>query len=76
VIAIHEPDACPHCGASVDAAPAPITQGNELDEPARFDLEMMAALATAEKAYDETVKVRVSQDDIRKLVAKRRKKTQ
>lgn len=47
--------------------------GNELDEPSRFDLEGMAALATAEKAYDETVKVRVTQEDIRTLVAKRQK---
>lgn len=43
--------------------------------PLRYDLEELAKLARTEKAYDETVKVRVTQEDIRKLVEKRRKKT-
>lgn len=69
----HKPGTCPHCGGRIDAADEPMIPGNELDEPSRFDLEGMAALATAEKAYDETVKVRVTQEDIRTLVAKRQK---
>lgn len=40
-----------------------------------YDLEMLAAQANAEKAYDETVKVRVSQEDIRRLLVKRQKET-
>lgn len=62
---------CPHCGASLEdaareegAAPAPL----------RYDLEKMAAIAEREKAYDETVKVRVTQEQIRSLVEKRRRK--
>jgi hypothetical protein len=39
----------------------------------RFDLEALAELARTERLYDETVKVRVTQEDIRKLVEKRRK---
>jgi hypothetical protein len=34
----------------------------------------MAAIAEREKAYDETAKVRVTQEQIRKLVEKRRRK--
>jgi hypothetical protein len=47
---------------------------DDADAPLRYDLEALAAMAASEKAYDETVKVRVTQDDIRKLVEKRRKK--
>jgi rRNA maturation protein Nop10 len=69
---------CPHCGvplhggAAVAAPPreAPYDQ----HEPTRYDLEQLATLASSEKAYDETVKVRVTQEDIRKLVEKRKKK--
>lgn len=67
--------ACVHCGSVLDPAHEHLAPGNELDEPSRYDLEAMAAMATAEKAYDETVKVRVSQEDIRKLVAKRQKRS-
>ena len=42
--------------------------------PKRYDLELMASQAEAEKAYDEAVKVRVDQEDIRKLVKKRARK--
>ena len=66
--------ACVHCGSALDPAHEPIGPGNELDAPSRYDLEALAVMATAEEAYDETVKVRVTQEDIRKLVAKRHKK--
>ena len=42
-------------------------------EPLRYDLEALAATAERERAYDESVKVRVTQEEIRKLVARRRK---
>lgn len=52
-----------------------MTRRSAPDEgPQRYDLEKLAELAAAEKAYDETVKVRVTQQDIRRLVEKRRKK--
>lgn len=63
---------CPHCGGSLEV-PAPESTGSP-PGPLRYDLEELVALATKEKAYDETVKVRVSQEDIRKLVEKRRRK--
>ena len=66
----HEP-VCPTCGSVMDAAatapPAPPGDG-------RYDLEELARAAASEKAYDEAVKVRVTQEDIRKLVEKRRRK--
>lgn len=43
------------------------------DRPVLYDLEALARQAAVEQAHDEGVKVRVSQDDIRNLVAKRRK---
>jgi hypothetical protein len=65
---------CPHCGKPLERhAPAAAPARHE-DLDVRYDLEQLAALAASEKAYDETVKVRVTQDDIRKLVEKRRKK--
>lgn len=39
----------------------------------RYDLEELVRLAEREKGFDETVKVRVTQQDIHKLVQKRRK---
>ncbi len=68
------PATCPHCGARLDeAAHAP---DGEAPAPAqvRYDLEKMAQIAARENAYDETVKVRVTQEQIRKLVEKRRRK--
>jgi hypothetical protein len=64
---------CPHCGEPLDAH-ASSSAPRDADAPLRYDLEQLATLAASEKAYDETVKVRVTQDDIRKLVEKRRKK--
>jgi hypothetical protein len=70
---------CPHCGEPLDAAARPhATASREVPyvqaDPVRYDLEQLADLAISEKAYDETVKVRVTQEDIRKLVAKRKKR--
>lgn len=71
---------CPHCGqplpqaGTAPAAVAPAVAPSDAPPPQRFDLEDLAARALAEKAYDETLKTRVSQDDIRKLVEKRRKR--
>lgn len=63
---------CPHCGSAVRDARAggPATSTELL----RYDLEKLAAVAAAENAHDETLRVRVTQDDIRKLVAKRKKR--
>ena len=72
-----KPARCPHCGESLQApaagGAAPSAE-DDADAPVRYDLEQLAALAASEKDYDETVKVRVTQEDIRKLVEKRRKK--
>lgn len=46
-----------------------------MDADHRFDLERLAAQAAEENQFLETThKARVTQDDIRKLLAKRRKK--
>jgi hypothetical protein len=65
---------CPHCGEAIDAHAPPASEGSDGDGPLRYDLEELARLALSEKAYDETVKMRVTQEEIRKLVEKRRKK--
>jgi hypothetical protein len=69
------PANCPHCGLSLEE-PAATARGEEkpLALHVRYDIEKMAAIAEREKAYDETVKVRVTQEQIRKLVEKRRRK--
>jgi hypothetical protein len=49
----------------------------KLPEPAaqaRYDLEELQALSQRDRACDETVKARVTQDDIRKLMSRRRAK--
>jgi hypothetical protein len=75
---------CPHCGSPLKAGapdiPAKAPPAVALD-PAkafiadfvRYDLEALAAEAAQEKAYDESARVRVTQQDIRKLLEKRRK---
>jgi hypothetical protein len=68
------PATCPQCGARLDEpAQAP---GDEAPDRThvRYDLEKLAQIAARENAYDETVKVRVTQEQIRKLVEKRRRK--
>lgn len=63
---------CGRCGASL----AEVADGNERNADAdhRFDLEHLAQQAAQEKQFlESTDKVRVTQDDIRKLLASRRK---
>lgn len=64
---------CPHCGARLDPSGVEDAAGEPSEAP-RYDLEQLAALAAVERTHDETEKVRVNQDDIRKLVAKGRRK--
>ena len=40
----------------------------------KYDLELLMKVVEEERAYDESVKVRVTQEDIRKLVEKKRKR--
>ena len=68
------PPVCPHCGARLDEPAPGDAEPGRAPHP-RYDLEKMAEIAEREKAYDETVKVRVTQDQIRKLVEKRRRKS-
>lgn len=63
---------CGCCGASL----AEVADGNERNAVAdhRFDLEHLSQQAAQEKQFlESTDKVRVTQDDIRKLLASRRK---
>ena len=62
---------CPHCGHSMPQADAGAAARDIAQAPHRYNLETLAVRAGVEKAYDETVKTRVSQEDIRKLVEKR-----
>ena len=66
------PDLCPHCGGSL-ASGAPEMARPAPHAPHRHDLEELARLAGIESAFDESVRARASQEDIRKLVAKRRR---
>ena len=76
---------CPHCGGALGgpapragAAPAGVAASND---PAivfsanlvRYDLAALAVEAAEDKTYDESAKIRVTQQDIRKLLEKRRK---
>ena len=46
----------------------------EAPRRAKYDLELLMKIVEEERAYDESVKVRVTQDDIRKLIEKKRKR--
>lgn len=65
---------CGRCGANLDVVAA----GGSLlvvDADNRLDLERLAQQAAQEKQFLETTnKARVTQDDIRKLLTRRRKK--
>jgi hypothetical protein len=37
----------------------------------KYDLELLMKVVEEERAYDESVKVRVTQEDIRKLIEKK-----
>jgi hypothetical protein len=38
----------------------------------KYDLELLMKVVEEERAYDESVKARVTQEDIRKLIEKKR----
>lgn len=68
---------CGRCGASLTEGGRQTGEGARvaIDADHRFDLEKMAEMADQEQQYMETThKARVTQDDIRKLLAKRGKK--
>lgn len=66
---------CGRCGAALVMAEDATPQRAVMDADHRFDLERMAEQAAQENKFLETThKARVTQDDIRKLLAKRRKK--
>jgi len=54
------------------ARPAPGAQSGENELP-RYDLPALAAEAATDKVYDESAKVRVTQQDIRNLLERRRR---
>lgn len=66
---------CGRCGAGLVKSETLARQNAIIDADHRFDLELLAEQAAQEnKVLESTHKARVSQDDIRKLLAKRRKK--
>jgi len=67
---------CGQCGAELSNIDSTRKKGSAPIEDAdhRLDLGQLAELAAQENQYAETQKVRVTQDDIRKLLAKRKKK--
>lgn len=65
---------CGRCGAGLGELAAGADPG-AADADHRFDLEQLAQLAAQEKQFlESTHKARVTQDDIRKLLTRRRKK--
>jgi len=51
-------------------------QGRRQPAPRRekYHLELLMKVVAEERAYDESVKVRVTQEDIRKLIEKKRRR--
>ena len=65
---------CPTCGATPDGRVAVTDPAVAFQaEIARYDLEALAAEAAGDRAYDESAKVRATQEDIRRLLQKRGK---
>lgn len=65
---------CGRCGINLTAEASPVTK-DSVDADHRFDLEFLVQQAAQENKFLETThKARVTQDDIRKLLATRRKK--
>jgi len=60
---------CPHCDGPLEAPPKAETPQ---PGPFRYDLEELVSLAQRDRTFDQAVKVRASQGDIRKLISKRR----
>lgn len=66
---------CGRCGVELAVAADATSPPIMVDADHRFDLERLAEQAVQENKFLETTnKARVSQDDIRKLLAKRRRK--
>lgn len=66
---------CGRCGTALAMAGDEMPRQTAMDADHRFDLECMVEQAARENKFLETTdKARVTQDDIRKLLAKRRKK--
>lgn len=66
---------CGRCGAALAPAGAEAAQPAVMDADHRFDLVRLAEQAAQENKYLETThRARVTQDEIRKLLTKRRKK--
>lgn len=65
---------CGRCGANLAESAAGAGKGSA-NADHRFDLEFLAQQAAQERQFlESTNKARVTQDDIRKLLTKRRKK--
>lgn len=65
---------CGRCGTSLTAEVSSAIKGG-VDADHRFDLEFLVQQAAQENKFlESTHKARVTQDDIRKLLATRRKK--
>ena len=68
---------CGRCGNKLDNHPvagnSPVQAGTDKD--GRFDLARMLSQAHEEDKILETYRARVTQDDIRKLLAKRRRRS-
>jgi hypothetical protein len=70
-----KPRTCSHCGVPAALENAAASLPTPAAGARRYDLEQLVSLSALEKAYDETVKIRVNQQDVRKLVEKRRGKS-
>jgi hypothetical protein len=66
---------CPRCGYRSAPQEAAAPPHEATDAAHRLDLEALVMAAEKERVYDESVKVRVSQEDIRKLIARRQGRT-
>lgn len=65
---------CPHCGMPLDASARREPAAAPRARFVRYDLQALAAEAAQEKVHDASARVRVTQQDIRKLLEKRRRK--
>lgn len=67
---------CGQCGDKLAETTRPAENAHTpaVDADNRFNLEQMVALAAKENQYLETLKTHVTQEDIRKLLAKRKRK--
>lgn len=66
-------EACPRCGCATASDAGVAGEPRPAGAPRTLDLEALALAADKERAYDESARVRATQDDIRKLLARRRR---